>query len=190
MFLEIEFSGRVGFPINSLDGNRLVADSSVVTCLLKELLLLKSTKEHGYFLAITKLKSIGNAEFEEESSDIFFPVAFSCRTFLPVKGDVMLGVVHKIYNRGVFLRCGPMQFVYLSATKMPNFHYIRRNTQEVFMNDDLMRIETGVVIRFAVFAVSWRNKHRDAEREFFVLASLEGDCLGPLSLPGSDELDS
>lgn len=190
MFRELEFSGRVGFPINSLDGNGSVAHSSVVTCLLKELLLLKSTKEHGYFLAITKLKSIGNVEYEEESSDIFYPVAFFCRTFLPVKGDVMLGVVHKLYNRGVFLRCGPMQFVYLSATKMPNFHYVRQKTQEVFMNDDLTRIETGVVIRFLVFAVSWRKKHWDAEREFFVLASLEGDCLGPVSLPGSDELDS
>ncbi|KAG5554537.1 hypothetical protein RHGRI_012178 [Rhododendron griersonianum] len=146
MFRELEFSGHVGFPINSLDGNGSVAHSSVVTCLLKELLLLKSTKEHGYFLAITKLKSIGNGEYEEESSDIFYPLAFFCRTFLPVKGDVMLGVVHKLYNRGVFLRCGPMQFVYLSATKMPNFHYVRLKTQEVFMNDDLTRIETGVVI--------------------------------------------
>ncbi|KAG5554520.1 hypothetical protein RHGRI_012163 [Rhododendron griersonianum] len=143
-------------------------------------------------------RSIGNVEYEEESSDIFYPVAFFCHTFLPVKGhtflpvkrDVMLGVVHKLYNRGVFLRCGPTQFVYLLATKMPNFHYVRQKTQEVFMNDDRTRIETGVVIRFLVFAVSWRKKHWDAEREFFVLASLEGDCLGPVSLPGSDELDS
>lgn len=100
MFRELELRGRVGFPINSLDGNGLVAHSSVVTSLLKELLLVKSTKDHGYFLAITKLKSIGNGEIEEESSDIFFPVAFFCRTFLPVKGDVMLGVVHKIYKKG------------------------------------------------------------------------------------------
>ncbi|KAG5554506.1 hypothetical protein RHGRI_012150 [Rhododendron griersonianum] len=119
--------------------------------LVRDLLLLKSTKEHGYFLAITKLKSIGIVEHEQESSDIFYPVAFFCRTFLPVKGDVMLGVVHKLYNRG------GLQFVYLSATKMRNFHYVRQKTQEVFMNDDLTRIETSVVIRFLVFAAYTRS---------------------------------
>ncbi|KAL6989815.1 hypothetical protein U1Q18_015565 [Sarracenia purpurea var. burkii] len=188
MFREMEIRGRVAIPTKSLDRNGLVAHSSVVSCLLKELLLMKSTEEHGYFLAVTGLKSIGNGVFEEESRDILFPVAFYCRTFLPVNGDIMLGIVHKIHTRGVFLRCGPMKYIYLSAQKMPNFYYVQWKTREIFMNDDFSRIEKGVVIRFVVFATRWMKKHWDIEREFTILASIEGDCLGPVSLPGSGEL--
>ena len=75
MFREMEVRGRVTISTKSLDSNGVVSQSSVVTRLLKELLLLKSTEEHGYFLAVTKLKSIGNGEFEEESRDIRFPVS-------------------------------------------------------------------------------------------------------------------
>ncbi|THF95067.1 hypothetical protein TEA_000162 [Camellia sinensis var. sinensis] len=189
MFREMEIRGRVAIPTKSLDRNGVVPQSSVVTGLLKELLLIKSTEEHGYFLAITELKSIGNGEFEDESGDVLFSVAFHCRTFLPVNGEIMLGVVHKIHRRGVFLRCGPMKYIYLSAQKMPNFYYAQWKTREIFINDDHSRIENDVVIRFVVFAVRWRKKHWDIERDFMILASLEGDCLGPVSLPGSDELE-
>ena len=75
---------------------------------------MKSTEEHGYFLAVNELKSIGNGEFEEESKDLLFPVTFYCRTFLPVKGEIMFGVV--------FFSCGPMKCIYLSTQKMPNFY--------------------------------------------------------------------
>ncbi|XP_057475798.1 DNA-directed RNA polymerase V subunit 7-like isoform X2 [Actinidia eriantha] len=189
MFREMEVRGCVAISIKSLDRNGVVNQSSVVTRLLKELLLLKSTEEHGYFLAVTKLKSIGNGEFEEESRDIRFPVSVVCRTFLPVRGDIMLGVVHKIYRSGVFLQCGPMKFIYLSARKMPNFYHVQWKTKEVFMNDNLSRIENDVVIRFVVFATRWRKKDWNIEREFMILASIEGDGLGPVSLPGSDALD-
>ena len=189
MFREMEVCGCVAISTKSLDRNGVVNQSSVVTGLLKELLLLKSTEEHGYFLAVTKLKSIGNGEFEEESRDIRFPVSVVCRTFLPVLGDIMLGVVHKIYRSGVFLQCGPMKFIYLSAQKMPNFYHVQWKTQEVFMNDNLSRIENDVVIRFVVFATRWRKKDWNIEREFMILASIEGDGLGPVSLPGSDALD-
>ncbi|XP_052189756.1 DNA-directed RNA polymerase V subunit 7-like [Diospyros lotus] len=190
MIQETEIHGRIAIPSKSLDRNGAIPLSSVVACLLKELLLIKSTEEHGYFLGITKLKSIGSGELEEKSNEILFPVAFYCRTFLPVVGEIMLGVVHKIHSRGVFLRCGPMKYIYLSAQKMPNFYYVRTKTQEIFMSDDLSRIEEDVVIRFMVFAMRWRKKHwdTDIEREFMILGCLEGDCLGPVSLSGSDEL--
>ncbi|GFY84994.1 hypothetical protein Acr_03g0017680 [Actinidia rufa] len=189
MFHEMEVRGRVAISTKSLDSNGVVSQSSVVARLLKELLLLKSTEEHGYFLVVTKLKSIGNGEFEEESSDICFPVSVECRTFLPVRGEIMLGVVHQVYRSGVFLQCGPMKFIYLSARKMPNFYPVRWKTQEVFMNDNLSRIENDVVIRFVVFSTRWRKKDWNIEREFMILASMEGDGLGPVSLPGSDALD-
>ncbi|KAL7177445.1 hypothetical protein ACSBR2_030746 [Camellia fascicularis] len=184
MFREMEIRGRMAIPTKSLDRNGVVPQSSVVTGLLKELLLIKSTEEHGYFLAITELKSIGNGEFEDESGEVLFSVTFHCRTFLPVNGEIMLVVVHKIHRRGVFLRCGPMKYIYLSVQKMPNFYYAQWKAQEIFISDDHSRIENDVVIRFVVFAVRWRKKHWDIERDFMILASLEDDCLGPVSLLG------
>ncbi|KAA8548751.1 hypothetical protein F0562_000435 [Nyssa sinensis] len=188
MFIEVEYHVRVVIPAKNLDRNGLLARSSIVSCLLKYLLFWKATEEYGYFLAVTKLKSIGNQEFQESSRDILLPVAFSCRTFLPVNGEIMLGVVRAIATHGVFLKCGPMKYIFLSARKMPNYYYVG-GKNPFFLSDDLSRIEYNVVIRFVVFAVRWTKKKWEIEREFMILASLEGDCLGPMSLSGSDEMD-
>ncbi|KAK3009181.1 hypothetical protein RJ639_013521 [Escallonia herrerae] len=175
-------------PARNLDKNGMVAPSLIVTCLLKHMLHWKAMERYGYFLAVTKLKSIGDGEFQELSRLVLFPVAFNCRTFLPVDGEVMLGVVYKIRRPGAFLKCGPMNFIYLSAQKMPDYHYVDGEKPH-FLDDNLSRIEDGVVIRFVVFCKRWGNKVRDIGREFMVLASLEGDSLGPMSLPGTDGLE-
>lgn len=191
MFLEIEIHGHVSISKEYLDTNGVIPQSLILTGLLKELLLIKSTERHGYYIAITKLKSIGNGELEDETREIIFPVSFSCRTFLPVKGEVMFGVVYKVHRLGVFLRCGPMNLIYLSSQKMPNFHYVRLKTRGMFLRDDMSRIQDDVVVRFMVFAVRWGKARSGIEREgeFTLLASLEGDCLGPVSLCDGDEMD-
>uniref|UniRef100_A0A5B7BQD2 DNA-directed RNA polymerase subunit n=1 Tax=Davidia involucrata TaxID=16924 RepID=A0A5B7BQD2_DAVIN len=188
MFLEVECLVHVMIPAKNLDRNGLVPRSSIVSCLLKDLLIWKATEEYGYFLTVTKLKSIGNQEFEESSRDIICPVAFFCRTFLPVNGEIMLGVVHTVHRHGVFLKCGPMKYIFLSARKMPNYYYVD-GKNPLFLSNDLSRIEYDVVIRFMVFGVRWTKKKWEIEREFMILASLEGDCLGPISLPGSNGMD-
>jgi DNA-directed RNA polymerase-4/5 subunit 7 len=55
------------------------------------------------------------------SRDVFFPVVFNCRTFIPFKGEILQGVVHRIFRQGVFLRCGPINYAFISARKMPNY---------------------------------------------------------------------
>ncbi|KAK2972939.1 hypothetical protein RJ640_021996 [Escallonia rubra] len=175
-------------PASNLDKNGMVAPSLIVTCLLKHMLHWKAMARYGYFLAVTKLKSIGDGDFEELSGFVLFPVAFNCRTFLPVDGEVMLGVVYKIRRPGAFLKCGPMNYIYLSAQKMPDYHYVDGEKPH-FLDDNLSRIEDGVVIRFVVFCKRWGNQVQDIGREFMILASLEGDSLGPISLPGTDGLE-
>ncbi|TQD90176.1 hypothetical protein C1H46_024282 [Malus baccata] len=172
----------------NLDQDRLVSTRTVVTRLLEDLLREKADKDLGYFLAVTGLKRIGKGEVVDNSGDVFFPVVFNCRMFLPCKGEIMEGVVHHIYRLGVFLRCGPINYVFLSARKMPNFRYVAGESP-VFLNDDLAKIEKDVVIRFKVLGVRWIEIRDDIRKEFVMLASLEGDSLGPLTLPGPDGLD-
>ncbi|PQP94109.1 DNA-directed RNA polymerase V subunit 7-like isoform X2 [Prunus yedoensis var. nudiflora] len=106
--------------------------------------------------------------------------------FLPHKGDILEGVVHHVYRLGVFLRCGPVKYVFLSARKMPNYRYVV-GEKPVFLHDDLARIEKDVVVRFEVLGVRWIERREDITKEFMMLASLQGDMLGPVT--GPDGLD-
>ncbi|GAY67414.1 hypothetical protein CUMW_256280, partial [Citrus unshiu] len=77
--------------------DKRAADSSAifVTRLLKGLINKKACKDHCYFLSVTNLKSIGRERGSvNESGVVFFPVTFLCRTFLPVKGEIMHGVMY------------------------------------------------------------------------------------------------
>lgn len=188
MFGEVEFFVTVTILADSLDRNGLIPQRSIITCLLKDLLSLKASKDHGYFLAVTNLKSIGRGEVVNNSGDVLFPVVFNCRTFMPMKGEILLGIVHHTCRHGVLLRCGPVKYCFLSARKMPNYNYISEENP-VFLSDGLARIENGVVVRFSVLDVRWIEKRWDMRRDFMMLASLVGDSLGPISLCGSDELD-
>ncbi|ESR33350.1 hypothetical protein CICLE_v10007046mg, partial [Citrus x clementina] len=74
----------VSVPAKSLDRNELQG-------LINE----KACKDHCYFLSITNLKSIGRERGTvNESRVVFFPVTFLCRTFLPVKVEILHGVIH------------------------------------------------------------------------------------------------
>lgn len=189
MLREIVIRGHVSIPKEYLDKTRGFSQSLILTELLKELVNIKSTKKHGYYIAITKLNSIGNGELKKETQKAMFPVSLSCRTFLPIKGETMLGVVYKVCISGVFLRCGPMGIIYLSSRKMPGFHYSETENGGMFVRDDLSKIQNDVVVCFVVYAVRWARAIKEKGGEFNILASLEGDCLGPVSLSGSDELD-
>ncbi|KAK9288138.1 hypothetical protein L1049_016586 [Liquidambar formosana] len=181
MFCEVELVRDVVILAENLK-NGLVLQRSIIMQLLEDLLNEKATKDHGYFLAVTSLKSIGKAEVQEESGDVFFPVVFKCRTFIPLRGEILQGVVHHIYRRGVCLRCGPIKYVYLSARKMPDYHYVP-GKNPVFLSEGRSRIENGVAVRFMVLSVRWIEERGETKRDFEMLASLEGDFLGPISSP-------
>ncbi|GAV69602.1 hypothetical protein CFOL_v3_13103 [Cephalotus follicularis] len=188
MFSEVKLIRSVAIIAENLDKDGPVGQRSIVTRLLEDLQSEKASKDHGYFLAVTSLNGILKVEVVEESRAMFFVVLFNCRTFKPFKGEVLQGVVHHIFMHGVFLRCGPVKYVFLSARKMPNYHYVS-NENPVFLSDELAKIEKDVVVRFMVLGVKWIEQRGDMKREFVMLASLEGESLGPISLSGSDELD-
>ena len=67
---------------------------------------------------------------------------------------------------------------------MSNYYYVP-GVKPVFLSNEVSKIQKDVVVGFLVLAVRWIN----ASRDFEMLASVDADSLGPVSLPGSDELD-
>ena len=193
MFAEVELLRDVAVLAKNFRNDELVPrnQSVIVTRLLKDLLSEKASRDHGYFLAVTRLKKIGKGEVVDKSGDVFyvsFPVVFNCRTFLPYKGEILQGVVYRILRLGVFLRCGPLKYAYLSAQKMPGYQYVS-GENPLFRSDELAKIENGVVVCFKVLWVRWKERMGNVRKEFVMLASLEGDSLGPISSSESGELD-
>jgi DNA-directed RNA polymerase-4/5 subunit 7 len=67
MFCEVELLRDVAVLAENLDRNGLVSQRSIITHLLEDLLNEKASKDHGYFLAVTSLQSIGKGEVVDES---------------------------------------------------------------------------------------------------------------------------
>lgn len=188
MFREVELRRNVAIVAENLNKDVFLSRRYIVTQLLEDLLKEKATEEHGYFLAVTRLKKIGNGEIVDDSAHMSFPVLFNCRTFLPSKGEILQGVVHVIKRIGVLMRCGPLKYAFLSARKMPGYVYAY-GKNAFFVNNELAKIEINVVVRFVVFGVRWIEEAAYAKREFQMLASIDGDFLGPVSLCGCEDLD-
>ncbi|KAK6228589.1 hypothetical protein SCA6_000929 [Theobroma cacao] len=176
MFLKVQLPWNVIIPADSLGAKGLMLQKAIVVHLLDDFACKKATKDLGYFIAVTTLESIGDGKVRQNTGDVLFPVVFSGITFKMFRGEILEGVVHKILKHGVFLRCGPVQNIYLSHVKMPDYHYVP-GENAIFMNDKHSKIEKDVVVRFIVIGTKWL----EAEREFQALVSLEGDYLGPVS---------
>ncbi|KAK4800539.1 hypothetical protein SAY86_021026 [Trapa natans] len=176
MYLEVRLPWNVIIPAENLDQKGLILQRSIIIRLLDEFACKKATKDLGYYLAVTSLEHIGEGKVRQNTGDVLFPVVFNGLTFKLFRGEILEGIVHKVLKHGVFLRCGPVENVYLSHLKMPDYKYVP-GENPVFMNDKLSRIGKDMSVRFIVIGTKWL----EAEREFQALVSLEGDFLGPVS---------
>ena len=95
MFFEVELLRDIAVPAKSVDRNELrVPQRYTVPRLLEGWINQKACKDHGYFLSVTKSKSIDKEGPTVNGPGVVsFPVIFMCRTFLPVKGEILHGVV-------------------------------------------------------------------------------------------------
>ncbi|XP_010461914.1 PREDICTED: DNA-directed RNA polymerase V subunit 7-like isoform X1 [Camelina sativa] len=175
MFLKVQLPWNVMIPAENMDAKGLILKRAILVQLLDAFASKKATKELGYYVAVTTLDKIGEGKIREHTGEVLFPVMFSGMTFKIFKGEIIHGVVHKVLKHGVFMRCGPIENVYLSYTKMPDYKYIP-GENPIFMNDKMSRIQVEATVRVVVLGTKWM----EAEREFQALASLEGDYLGPI----------
>ncbi|XP_027106284.1 DNA-directed RNA polymerase V subunit 7 [Coffea eugenioides] len=174
MFLQSQLSWNVIIPPESLDSNGLALQKAIIIRLMDDFAAKKATKDLGYFLAVTTLDKIGEGKIRERTGDVLFPVEFSCITFKIFKGEVLEGVVHKILKHGVFLRCGPMDKIYLSHQKMPDYRYVP-GENPIFISET-SKIEKDVTVRFMVIG----EQYVEAEADFRAVVGLNGDFLGPV----------
>lgn len=163
-------------PAENMDAKGLMLKRTILVQLLEAFASKRATKELGYYLTVTSLDKIGEGKIREHTGEVMFPVVFSGMTFKIFKGEILEGVVHKVLRHGVFMRCGPVENVYLSHLKMPDYKYLP-GENPIFMNEKMSRIQVDTLVRFVVIGTKWM----EVEKEFQALASLEGDYLGPIS---------
>ncbi|CAF2230518.1 hypothetical protein BRARA_H00774 [Brassica rapa] len=176
MFLKVELPWNVMIPAENMDAKGLMLKRTILIQLLEAFASKRATKELGYYLTVTSLDKIGEGKIREHTGEVMFPVVFSGMTFKIFKGEILEGVVHKVLRHGVFMRCGPVENVYLSHVKMPDYKYLP-GENPIFMNEKMSRIQVDTLVRFVVIGTKWM----EVEKEFQALASLEGDYLGPIS---------
>ncbi|KAJ4881225.1 DNA-directed RNA polymerase V subunit 7 [Raphanus sativus] len=176
MFLKVELPWNVMIPAENMDAKGLMLKRTILVQLLEAFASKRATKELGYYLTVTSLDKIGEGKIREHTGEVMFPVVFSGMTFKIFKGEILEGVVHKVLRHGVFMRCGPVENVYLSHLKMPDYKYLP-GENPIFMNEKMSRIQVDTLVRFVVIGTKWM----EVEKEFQALASLEGDYLGPIS---------
>ncbi|KAL5712325.1 hypothetical protein ACHQM5_014511 [Ranunculus cassubicifolius] len=175
MYLKAELPWNVLIPPENLDAKGIMLQRAIIVRLMDEFTRRKATKDHGYYLAVTMLNTIGEGKVRQDSGGVLFPVTMSCITFKPFNGEVLNGVVNKVMKQGVFVTCGPIETVYVAAATMPDYSFVS-GENPVFLSDSLSKIEKDVELRFVVIGTKW-SEH---EREFKVLGSLKRDFLGPV----------
>ncbi|XP_057427719.1 DNA-directed RNA polymerase V subunit 7 isoform X2 [Lotus japonicus] len=178
MFLKVQLSWNVIIAAENLQQGSLMLQRAILIRLLGDFAAKRATKDLGYFTAVTTLDKVGEGKVRQHTGDVLFPVVFNGVTFKLFKGEILEGVVHKVLKHGVFLRCGPIEHVYLSNMKMADYRYFP-GENAYFMNEKASKIAKDVTIRFVVIGTKWM----EAEREFQALVSLEGDYLGPIASP-------
>lgn len=174
MYLKTRLSWNVIIPPEKLAPDGLSLQKAIIIRLLDIFATKKAVKDLGYLLAVTTLEKIGEGKIREHKGDILFPVEFSCLTFKMFKGEILEGVVHRILKHGVFLICGPVDKIYLSHQKMPDYHYVPGENPTFRSSTSL--IEKDVVVRFRVIG----EKYVETEGEFQAVVGLDGDFLGPV----------
>ncbi|KAK1379871.1 RNA polymerase Rpb7-like, N-terminal domain [Heracleum sosnowskyi] len=104
-----------------------------------------------------------------------FGITLISSIIIMIAGEIIEGEVHKILKHGVFLRCGPVEHIYLPYLKMQGYSFVP-GENPIFMSENSENIEKGLKLRVMVIGV----RYMEAENEFRAVATLDGDSLGPI----------
>ncbi|XP_010440344.1 PREDICTED: DNA-directed RNA polymerase V subunit 7-like [Camelina sativa] len=154
MFIKVKLQWNVMIAAKNMDAKGLILKRAILVELLDAFASKKATKELGYYVAVTNLDKTGEGKIREHTGEVLFPVVFRGMPFKIFKGEIIHGVVHKVLNHGVFMRCGPIENVYLSYTKMPDYKYIP-GENPIFMNNKMSRIQVETTVRILVIETKW-----------------------------------
>ncbi|KAH7510664.1 hypothetical protein FEM48_ZijujUnG0102100 [Ziziphus jujuba var. spinosa] len=173
MFLKAQFTWNVAIPAETLSVEEQALQKAIFIRLLHDFATKKATKDHGYFRAVTTLDKIGKGKVMRNTGELLFPVDFNAITFKVFKGEIIEGIVNKVLKLEVVLKCGPFENVFLSSQKMQDYKYIAGENL-FFLSNKSSKIEKDEVVRCVVLGTKWA----EADREFSMLVSMDGDRLG------------
>ncbi|KAL8140034.1 hypothetical protein V2J09_006055 [Rumex salicifolius] len=174
MFLKVRMSWNVIIAAENLDVQGLLLQRAILVKLLEDFAAKKATKDLGNLLAVTTVDKIGEGKVRPHTGDVLFPVDFTCLTFRFFRGEIIEGVVTKILKHGVFLSCGPVETVFVSAKKMPGYELVPGDENQMFVSQKRAKLEKNTVVRVSLMDSKWV----ESERAFMALGSLDGDHLG------------
>ncbi|KAI0493496.1 hypothetical protein KFK09_023614 [Dendrobium nobile] len=176
VFLDFELNETVIIPPDQLNPSSLLLRKAIILRLLNYISCKKASEEHGYYVAVRTLNTIGDGEVNQLTGEVHFPVSFNCATTKPYKGEILIGTIDRVRRQGIFLISGPIQNIFLSEKTMKDYQF--NNIEEpVFVNaNGQSKLEKGGNVRFRILGVKWI----ESDREFQVLGTIAGDFLGPV----------
>ncbi|MCO5564566.1 hypothetical protein L7F22_032786 [Adiantum nelumboides] len=151
--------------------------SVLATQLIVEVNNMKGSEDHGYYVSPTYIQDIGQGRVRSITGAVAFPIQFKCIVFKPFKGEVLQGVIRKVFRTGCLISCGPLDDVFLHEKMMKGYGFFQNESIEsaCFKNEDdgfEIRAKTVLVVR--LIGVKWVED----QRTFKALASINGDYLG------------
>ncbi|KAJ0974047.1 hypothetical protein J5N97_016012 [Dioscorea zingiberensis] len=175
VFLEVEMTWNVLIAPDKFDAKGLLLRKAIILRLMEDIANRKASKEHGYYVAVMALRTIGEGKVREMTGEVLFPVTFTCITQKPTKGEVLVGTVDKILKQGIFLKSGPLDSIFLSEKTMKDYQF-SAGDNPMFLNGKHSKLEKDTMVRFKIFGLKWV----ESDRNFRALATLAADYLGPL----------
>ncbi|KAL0907407.1 hypothetical protein M5K25_021818 [Dendrobium thyrsiflorum] len=171
VFLEVEMNENLVIPLDQLHSKGLLPHKVIILHLLEKIVGRKASKEHGYYIAITTLNSIGEDQVDKLTGETIFPVSFNCTTVKPCKGEILIGTINKVVMHGIFLKSGPIERILITSKTMVDYKF-NMVEEPIFVNENQQsKIVKGTKVRFRVSGIRWI----EWDKEFHIMAILAGD---------------
>ncbi|PKU59133.1 DNA-directed RNA polymerase II subunit RPB7 [Dendrobium catenatum] len=176
VFLEVEVKGVVIVDPNDLLHLNISLRKYMTIRLLSKIGRWKASTKHGYYVTPAILNFDHDSRGDWITREVIFKVSYKCTTMKPCKGEIFIGTIDKVMRHGIFLKCGPIQNIFLSEKKMKDYKF-SIDEQPIFVNMNReSSMQKGTKVRFKVFDLKWI----ESEKEFHVLATIEAHFLGPI----------
>ncbi|KAI0493493.1 hypothetical protein KFK09_023611 [Dendrobium nobile] len=177
VFLDVELTKKVIVSPDKFKGLNISFRKYLTIQLFSKVGRHKASMKYGYFLSPIYINHADDGRTNQFTNEYLFKVSLNCTTMKPCKGEILIGTIYKVMENGIFLKCGPIQNIFLSEKKMKDYKF-SIDEQPIFVNMNReSSMQEGTKVRFKVFDLKWI----ESEKEFHVLATIEANYLGPMS---------
>ena len=120
---------------------------------LIKIMIGKCSNEHGYFLNVNRLISVGNNSIMYSNSLIIFDVVYEALTLKPEIGDVISGTVCMVFQHGIFVNVNNKLKVLIPATSLKSYVF----KDNSFTSQDKI-ITNGIEMCIVIVMIKYEKK--------------------------------